>query len=292
MESQCVSALPYSSLGLPHTVLLSSASKRRSRGNISPSCIENGPADPAARDRSAQVSPGARRRTLSLPCPSSSTEHVSPASKPCTTRKCVRFADSLGLDLAAVHRFRATDTPRIPERVLFSLYQQALLRVAFPPCLCKQSVVPSRALLEPTFPQPGKSASFAETLRKRIVCLDHVFVGELSISGLIRVLNLDLKKTVIVRYSLDRWRTYLDAVAHYVPGELEGADVPESDRFSFHLPAPHFLQVGDMLEFAICYRVAGSEYWDNNCGKNYCMVQYTAPADASVEQYTSWKKFV
>uniref|UniRef100_A0A8C4NPL9 CBM21 domain-containing protein n=1 Tax=Eptatretus burgeri TaxID=7764 RepID=A0A8C4NPL9_EPTBU len=180
-----------------------------------------------------------------LLCPHS-TEHVSAASKPCTTRKCVRFADSLGLDLAAVHRFRTTDTPHIPERVLLGLYQQALLRVAFPPY--------------PTFPQPGKSESFAETLRKRIVCLDRVFVGEISISGLIRVLNLDFQKTVIVRYSLDRWRTYLDAVARYVPREVEeaewshGAAVLESDRFSFHLPAPHFLHVGDMLEFAICYR--------------------------------------
>ena len=89
-------------------------------------------------------------------------------------------------------------------------------------------------------------------------------VEEMIIRGVVRVLNIDFHKSVMVRFSTDDWKTFSDVPATYVPASCDGL----SDRFNFALFA-YRLQPGQRLLFALCYRVAGQEFWDSNQGTNY-----------------------
>ncbi|NXT85168.1 PPR3E phosphatase, partial [Zapornia atra] len=82
--------------------------------------------------------------------------------------------------------------------------------------------------------------------------------------GAVRVLNLAYEKAVSVRYTLNRWASCAEVAAAYQSaGPADGL----TDRFVFLLPLGAGAEAG--LEFAIRYRVAGAEYWDNNEGANY-----------------------
>ncbi|NXR30688.1 PPR3D phosphatase, partial [Zosterops hypoxanthus] len=119
-------------------------------------------------------------------------------------------------------------------------------------------------LLEPLFPpQPGAGPGFAERVRQHKVRLEWVRAEPAGLRGAVRVLNLAFEKAVSVRYTLDGWASCNEAAATYQPpGPADGI----TDRFAFLLP----LRAADTaLEFALRYRVAGAEYWDNNEGKNY-----------------------
>ncbi|XP_010636489.1 protein phosphatase 1 regulatory subunit 3D, partial [Fukomys damarensis] len=44
------------------------------------------------------------------------------------------------------------------------------------------------------------------------------------------------------------------------------------DVFAFGFPVPPFLlELGSRVHFAVRYRVAGAEYWDNNGGRDYSL---------------------
>ncbi|KAJ3603270.1 hypothetical protein NHX12_031012 [Muraenolepis orangiensis] len=63
--------------------------------------------------------------------------------------------------------------------------------------------------------------------------------------------------------------SHTNTAALWVSSEIlgDGVDV-ETDVFHFWLPVPPFiLQPGTILEFAICYKVNGYSYWDNNDGQ-------------------------
>ncbi|NXF82601.1 PPR3E phosphatase, partial [Sclerurus mexicanus] len=121
------------------------------------------------------------------------------------------------------------------------------------------------ALLEPLFPpQPGASPGFAERVRQHKVRLEWVRAEPAGLRGAVRVLNLAYEKVVSVRYTLDGWASCAEAPAAYQPGPPDGS----TDRFAFLLPLGSAAAEAT-LEFAVRYRVAGAEYWDNNEGKNY-----------------------
>ncbi|NXU90066.1 PPR3E phosphatase, partial [Xiphorhynchus elegans] len=124
------------------------------------------------------------------------------------------------------------------------------------------------ALLEPLFPpQPGASPGFAERVRQHKVRLEWVRAEPAGLRGAVRVLNLAYEKVVSVRYSLDGWASCAEAPAAYQPpAPPDGI----TDRFAFLLPLGDAAAAAETaLEFAVRYRVAGAEYWDNNEGKNY-----------------------
>eukprot|EP00062_Callorhinchus_milii_P005115 gi/632944890/ref/XP_007887747.1/ PREDICTED: protein phosphatase 1 regulatory subunit 3D-like [Callorhinchus milii] len=160
----------------------------------------------------------------------------------CSRRKRVRFADSLGLELTSIRHYRDTDVPEVPGRVL--------------------------ARLEPLFPNPGDSPDFLSRVEQRGVCLESIATDDFSITGTVRVLNLTFQKAVLVRYTLNQWRSFVDIAAAYVPDSSDG----HTDAFAFKMIAPVFLEAGGLLEFAIRYRTpgaSGQERWDNNGGGNY-----------------------
>ncbi|XP_069035482.1 protein phosphatase 1, regulatory subunit 3Da [Lepisosteus oculatus] len=203
-----------------------------------------------------------RRRARSLP----SSPHRRRGSLKDSGSQRVRFVDSLGLDLAEVKVFRAGDDPSVPLHVLSRLLLSSELASG------RQLEIPLHYLQADYPAQPGDRVDFHQRLRHQRVCLERALCSELGITGSVWVLNLAFEKEVGLRYSFTGWKSSADTKACWESSVREDrADGgPGSDQFRFHLPVPPFiLHPGATLEFAICYRVAGAEFWDNNDGRNY-----------------------
>nr|XP_046240790.1 protein phosphatase 1, regulatory subunit 3Db [Scatophagus argus] len=198
-----------------------------------------------------------RRRAQSLPL---STER-----KKGLRSLQVRFVDSLGLELEEVKVFKVQEHPLIPQHVMFRLLMSSELAFG-------KSLELSLPYFKPCFPENmGAQPDFMKRLCSQSVCLEQVLCSEQGITGTIRVLNLAYEKEITVRYSFTNWRTLTETRASWVSsGYRAECDAPETDTFRFRLPVPPFiLQPGAVLEFAICYLVKASNYWDNNNGRNY-----------------------
>lgn len=242
------------------------------------------------------------------------TEGAPPSPGGCCAKckKRVQFADSLGLSLASVKHFSEADEPQVPPAVLsrfrsFPMCAQDLQQLpdllAAAAAAAPPSAPPPR--LRPQFELPGPSAA-AERLRRQRVCLERVqcsapWGAEVTGSG--RVLGCPGPRAVAVRYTFTEWRSFLDVPAELQPEPVEpqppGApsgesgpgdakEEPGTQRFHFSLCLPPGLHPtegedaeapGVAVHFAICYRCAQGEYWDNNAGANYTL-RYALPADA------------
>ncbi|XP_030570119.1 glycogen-binding subunit 76A [Drosophila novamexicana] len=175
-------------------------------------------------------------------------------------KKIVRFADVLGLDLADVKTF-LDEIPTIPK----SAFEDLEILESEPPL---QLGPKSDKLLMPLFQQPGGLPTFLDAVREKQVSLENAAVTDSinqTISGTVRVRNLDFHKSVHVRYSLDGWRSYADLQANYVENSCDGF----SDKFTFVLFG-NSLHVGQRLEFAVRFQCKGQQFWDSNYGANYC----------------------
>uniref|UniRef100_A0A8C4R677 CBM21 domain-containing protein n=1 Tax=Eptatretus burgeri TaxID=7764 RepID=A0A8C4R677_EPTBU len=183
----------------------------------------------------------------------SASLHVLSASE--ERPKRVRFADSLGLDLFSIRHFDSIESP--PE---------------WSPCSAAGGPWPPRldgCFLEPRFVPPASRLDFPERLLRQRVCFESLDVADSPdfVRGTVLVLNLAYEKTVHVRYTFDRWNSYCDVLSVYVPSSGDG----RTDRFVFSLPLPLDLESGSCLQFALRYRTAGAEFWDNNHGEDYCV---------------------
>lgn len=175
-------------------------------------------------------------------------------------KKIVRFADVLGLDLADVKTF-LDEIPTIPK----SAYDDLQIVESESPI---QMGPKSDKLLMPLFQQPAGLASFLDIVREKQVSLENAAVTDSinqTITGSVRVRNLDFHKSVHIRYSLDGWRSFADLQANYVENSCDGF----SDKFTFVLFG-NSLHIGQRLEFAVRFQCKGQQYWDNNYGANYC----------------------
>ncbi|XP_041628749.1 protein phosphatase 1 regulatory subunit 3G [Vulpes lagopus] len=209
----------------------------------------------------------------------------------CTKR--VQFADALGLSLASVRRFSEADEPRVPPAVL--------LRLGGPPRAPAPAPAPApRPRLRPLFQLPGPGAA-AERLRRQRVCLELVqcpAAGGAAVTGSGRVLGCPGPRAVAVRYTFTEWRSFLDVPAELQPepaepergpgpgpGREPGRE-PGAERFHFSLSLPPCLQPeagdaapGAAVHFAVRFRCAQGEFWDNNAGANYTL-RFGRPPDA------------
>ncbi|XP_036387616.1 protein phosphatase 1, regulatory subunit 3Db isoform X2 [Megalops cyprinoides] len=199
-----------------------------------------------------------RRRAQSLP---SSTDR-----KRNPSRLQVRFVDSLGLDLEKVKVFKVSEDPLVPQHVISRLLMSSELAAG-------KHLEISLPYFKPAFPENlGEQPDFLWRLCHQRVCLEQVLCSELGIIGSAQVLNLAFEKEVTVHYSFTDWKSSADTKAGWVSSMLRdrARGEPDSDIFRFRLPVPPFiLQPGAVLEFAICFRVTGAEFWDNNNGHNY-----------------------
>lgn len=199
-------------------------------------------------------------------------------------KKIVRFADALGLDLALVRTF-LDEVPNVPQSAFSDLSDVSVddelsmlrttpqsgsyIRITRRDPATNSSVttfVNSPRILVASFTQPGNLPDFLDKVKRQKVCLETAcMMDESRLRGVIRVLNIDFHKSVLIRFTVDEWRTQSDQLATYVSNSCDGL----SDRFSFTLAGAHSMQPGQRLIFALCYRVAGQEIWDSNQGKNY-----------------------
>lgn len=196
--------------------------------------------------------------------------HSLPPSDESKNRRCsqVRFVDCLGLELEHIKFFQAGEEPKVPDHVINMLLASSELASG-------KHLELSLPFFQPFFPENISSEpDFLERLCHRRVCLEQVHCSELGITGTVQVLNLAYEKKVSVRYSFTDWKSSAEYKACWVSSVQR--DNVQSDVFCFRLPVPPFvLKPGASLEFAICYRVLGTEYWDNNDGHNYKLACHT-----------------
>lgn len=175
-------------------------------------------------------------------------------------KKIVRFADVLGLDLADVKTFM-DEIPVIPKSAYDDLTGCDVQNS--PPVRSPQRL--GALTLIPLFQLPR---DVTDKLERQNVCLESARVCDgvhVTVCGSVRVRNLDFHKTVHIRYTMNRWRTYTDLQTTYVQGSCDGY----SDRFQFVLYVPAITS-GQRLEIAVRFQCKGQQFWDNNCGANYC----------------------
>lgn len=85
-----------------------------------------------------------------------------------------------------------------------------------------------------------------------------------SISGNIALKNLNYKKIVRVRISEDNWKTYTDIDAKYWYSSKDNS----VNYWNFNYNTKSNTK---KVQFAVCYEVNGTQYWDNNFGSNYTL---------------------
>ncbi|KAL1489488.1 hypothetical protein ABEB36_014374 [Hypothenemus hampei] len=264
---------PQGSIGEDTTA--NSSSEREVNGTLAPSVsyltihsdvtVEytkiNGNSSSQLEDDETEETPRVRR------CSSLKTGKTPPGTP--SRKKIVRFADVLGLDLADVRTF-LDEIPKVPKSAYDDLSDVDLSDnlEANSNFTTKFHGIRIDRILVPLFEQPVASSNFLDLVRENRVCLENALVEDpvlFQIKGTVRVRNLDFHKSVYVRYSLDSWKSFADVQATYVDNSCDGF----SDRFSFTIYA-HTLTVGQKIEFACRFQCKGSQYWDNNGGRNYC----------------------
>lgn len=179
------------------------------------------------------------------------------ASKKAT--KQVTFADHRGLPLTKVKVFSAfTDPIDIPLNIQEMFSSVLSLKTE-----------EDQLLLD--FPQPSSDyLRFRQSLETNLVCLEHCVLKEKALAGTIKVKNVSFEKSVKLRVTFDSWKSHTDIDCVYIKDTYPNA---HSDTFSFHVSLPDELKSHERVEFAICYVVEGTEYWDSNHGNNYRIVR-------------------
>jgi len=221
--------------------------------------------------------------------------------------KYVRFADSIGLDLAAVRHILQDDLPHIPQsaythlqvpndfepskgypngmpvRRAVSTLTEPVVQYLITPSKPKR-LPPWMALYQqqqqssliPEFIEPSVQVNFLERVRKQKAGLENCYIstgaGSISVTCVIRVMNLSFEKQVVIRYTVDDWKSHRDCLASYIPNSNDGW----SDRFTatFHVSTATggSLHPGQRVQFAVKYNAASDEFWDNNNSLNYSLV--------------------
>ncbi|CAM4673910.1 unnamed protein product [Lepidochelys olivacea] len=195
-----------------------------------------------------------------------------PLSQPAAGARRVLFADALGLPLTRLRRYQPwpPPSPESPPEVLPPTGQP-------PPA---PYLLPAFVLPPPGQGEPERLAR----LHRAMVELEEVLAPGPDepwlLRGTVRVLNVAYRKAVHVRASRDRWCTYRDHPARYVPGGSPDGGL--SDRFAFSLPfgpGQEGEEEGDeaRLDFVIRYQTDEGVYWANNQGKNYSVVMKGLP---------------
>lgn len=99
------------------------------------------------------------------------------------------------------------------------------------------------------------------------MALENVIVRESEsiVVGTIKVRNLHFDKEVIVRVTYDKWQSQEDIQCTYsnLGGPLvTGGAYALFDTFSFKLTLPPSSKRS--IEFCVCFRCNGQEYWDSH----------------------------
>nr|XP_004225847.1 uncharacterized protein LOC100187165 isoform X2 [Ciona intestinalis] len=200
---------------------------------------------------------------------------VTHAASTVRRRKSVHFADSRGLDLEVRISFKQDDH-NVPPRLKEAL-DKVRAQVDGEPSGMELyaggsfDTVRTHFSLNVNFQQPFLDPSFQRRISSQNVCLESISIlpFSLSLTGVIRVVNLEFQKQVFVRYTANKWRSFSDIPACFVSTVHNF----NQDQFSFHCVAPSDIQSNDVIEMAVGYRLplSGRTFWDNNNGRNYAI---------------------
>lgn len=202
-------------------------------------------------------------------------------------KKKVSFADSKGLKL---HTIRVMDGPSdSPPLLSINLFKDVIQDERAEPNHPYHYV--------PDFDQPASDyLDFRDRLEKNNVCLENVMIKDnLTIMGTAKVRNIAFEKSVKIRVTFDKWKTYRDIPAVYVfpatHGEEQGASTSDKyDTFSFQFDLPPNLG-GRAAHFCVCFVCNGKTFWDNNKNINYRIISLqekeTSEHDRMVSHYES-----
>lgn len=128
------------------------------------------------------------------------------------------------------------------------------------------------------FRQPASAyLEFRQKVDETNVSLENVIIKETEhlIVGTVKVKNISYHKEVIVRSSCDGWKTHEDTYCTYtVVGSGAASAYTLHDTFSFKLTLP---PKSRRIEFCVCYKCDGTEFWDNNDGLNYSLTNRVMP---------------
>lgn len=227
-----------------------------------------------------------------------------PNSKKSFSKKTVRFADTLGMQLVTVYKLSSDcfnkdgksesvmsngDVTTTDDKSDVAPFNSQECKSARPSrqheinCENLKRTFISRTIdystssnakkeLRLLFDQPSMDKNFILDLEKDFVKLNKVTLKEqLQLHGEIKVRNIAFHKKVTVRYTIDSWKAYTDLSAQYI----SSSDNAIIDTFSFSLILPTNVFV-DKLEFAIKYDCNGMSYWDNNNSSNYVVEVITS----------------
>jgi hypothetical protein len=160
----------------------------------------------------------------------------------------------------------------------------------------------------------GDYLKFRQRIEHKNVSLENVLLNGFQVNGTIKVKNINFHKNVFVRFSFNNWQTFEDFQAIYVHNDYFSSNSPtslssssisasfcgantssyypvhkENDTFRFEIQLPRTVDETKLdgtnlkhatasIQFCICYRTGASddinEYWDNNDGLNYEILQY------------------
>lgn len=137
-----------------------------------------------------------------------------------------------------------------------------------------------------TFAQPAAQyLAFRQRLDTKFVSLENITLNNrtdnansLFIYGKAKVKNIAFEKHVKLRVTTDKWATYKDFPAVYNTQPTGSSSSAQYDQFMFNfsvdiskMPEPK------QVQFAVCFQAgengSGGEYWDNNDGCNYVIIE-------------------
>nr|XP_046235510.1 uncharacterized protein ppp1r3aa isoform X2 [Scatophagus argus] len=183
------------------------------------------------------------------------TDEDSDQEPPPVIRRKVSFADAFGLNLVSVKEF---DNAEVTES-----------EVSLPPE--RETTCPSEEFyMSCLFTVPLSLEELDQRVQAQMVELESIKLlpGTTTIRGIIRVVNLCYSKSVYVRMSLDRWKSYFELLAEYVPGSSDR----KTDRFTFkYTLVPPFEREGTRVEICLRYESSVGTFWANNKEMNYVL---------------------
>lgn len=170
-------------------------------------------------------------------------------------RRKVSFADAFGLNLVSVKEF---DNVEVTDAEA-----------------CRSPAGEATLTLEEfhltcLFAAPSTPEELDQRLQAQMIELESIELlpGTTTLRGTIRVVNLCYTKFVYARISLDRWNSYFDLLAEYVPGSSDR----RTDSFTFkYTLVPPFEREGTRVEFCLRYETSLRTFWANNKGMNYVL---------------------
>jgi len=191
--------------------------------------------------------------------------HRSKGRGPFQRGRKVSFADENGKQLCNFTAGQTTDesSTKGPEKVRLKQTKstKALWSLAFPP------------------PELGAD-QYWKRVNAKSVCLDCVQLTNETLKGTIKSRSRGSEKLVFVRYSTNQWVSFSDHAAKFK--ESLAHNCCAYDVFEFEIPLPKNAIPGQRISLCIGYRCAGREYWDNNNGQNYSLVNSNGASDKTV----------